>query len=39
MTCNIPPPVVDSLTVGDFVILILGLDDVRAAMSKQPGRQ
>jgi hypothetical protein len=34
MTANVPPPVVDQLTVADFAILILGLDAQRDAMSK-----
>jgi hypothetical protein len=38
MTCHAPPPVVDALTVGDFLNLIIGLDHVRDAMQKQPGR-
>ena len=34
MTANVPPLVADQLTVGDFAILILGLDAHRDAMSK-----
>ena len=35
MTAGCPPPVVDALAIADFLNLILGLDDVRAATAKQ----
>jgi hypothetical protein len=39
MTAHVPPPLVDALTVGDFITLVLGLDEVRAAMKpKRPGK-
>jgi hypothetical protein len=34
MTAHVPPPVADQLTVADFAILILGLDEHRDAMRK-----